>query len=307
MWLGLVPEVVHTEGELAGMITHRLYLYTPNDDDFLSACFGDDSMNLVISSTSTPSWFQHEIHPSALATDINPLLFDFFPNLVYDSWLTIGQENCYPHPDSTCINLIAWPPEELDAFNQGEDLVINSPAGAAWFAVNSTSNNQAISGSDRRVLVAQLTTSGEISGQLGIQLFLHGEGSDELRQLLPILWACNDPEALNYEPLSHSTDGCQYPVVDRVPDVVESLDIQMHPNPANSTVTLRLPDVWSSNWQGANVRALSWDGRVQATWILNSSNQTLDLSDLASGSYVLSVVQNGHAIHGLTGTLVVVH
>ena len=96
-------------------------------------------------------------------------------------------------------------------------------------------------------------------------------------------------------------------MVDRVPDVVESLDIQMHPNPANSTVTLRLSDVWSSNWQGANVRALSWDGRVQATWILNSSNQTLDLSDLASGSYVLSVVQHGHAIHGLTGTLVVVH
>ena len=304
MWLGLVPEVVHTEGELAGMTTHRLYLYTPNDDDFLSACFGDDSINLVVSSTSTPSWFQHEIPTTAFATDINPLLYDPYPNLVFDSWLSIGAEDNTANISLLSIGI----GDELAAFEQGGDMVINSSFGGAWFATNSENQNpEAISGPDRRVLVAQLTTSGEISGQLGIQLFLHGEGSDELRQLLPILWACNDPEALNYEPLSHSTDGCQYPVVDRVPDVVESLDIQMHPNPANSTVTLRLPDVWSSNWQGANVCALSWDGRVQATWILNSSNQTLDLSDLASGSYVLSVVQNGHAIHGLTGTLVVVH
>ena len=41
-WLGLVPEVVHTEGGLAGMTTYRLYLYTPNETDFLVSCSGDD-------------------------------------------------------------------------------------------------------------------------------------------------------------------------------------------------------------------------------------------------------------------------
>ena len=35
-WLGLVPEVEHTEGELQGMTTYRLYLYTPSADDFFS-------------------------------------------------------------------------------------------------------------------------------------------------------------------------------------------------------------------------------------------------------------------------------
>ena len=47
-WLGLVPEVVHTEGELAGMTTYRLYLYTLNETDFLVSCSGDDENNLVL-------------------------------------------------------------------------------------------------------------------------------------------------------------------------------------------------------------------------------------------------------------------
>ena len=41
-WLGLVPVVEHTEGELAGMTTYRLYLYMQNEDDFLVSCSGDD-------------------------------------------------------------------------------------------------------------------------------------------------------------------------------------------------------------------------------------------------------------------------
>ena len=53
-WLGLVPEVVHTEGELAGMTTYRLYLYTPNETDFLVSCSGDDENPLMLASTSEP-------------------------------------------------------------------------------------------------------------------------------------------------------------------------------------------------------------------------------------------------------------
>ena len=41
-WLGLVAETEHTEGDLAGMTTYRLYVYTQNADDFVVSCSGDD-------------------------------------------------------------------------------------------------------------------------------------------------------------------------------------------------------------------------------------------------------------------------
>ena len=58
-WLGLVPEVEHTEGELAGKTTYRLYLYTLGDNDFLVSCSGDDQNPMYLNSTSEPAWFQH--------------------------------------------------------------------------------------------------------------------------------------------------------------------------------------------------------------------------------------------------------
>lgn len=89
-WLGLVPVVEHTEGELAGMTTYRLYLYMQNEDDFLVSCSGDDMNPMELASTSTPAWFQHEVATTAFATDVNPVFFPTFPEFAYDSWLTIG-------------------------------------------------------------------------------------------------------------------------------------------------------------------------------------------------------------------------
>ena len=71
-WLGLVAETEHTEGELAGMTTYRLYVYTQNADDFVVSCSGDDENPLYLTSTSEPAWFQHELATTALATDVNP-------------------------------------------------------------------------------------------------------------------------------------------------------------------------------------------------------------------------------------------
>ena len=73
-WLGLVPVVEHTEGELAGMTTYRLYLYMQNEDDFLVSCSGDDMNPMELASTSTPAWFQHEVATTAFATDVRPML-----------------------------------------------------------------------------------------------------------------------------------------------------------------------------------------------------------------------------------------
>ena len=70
-WLGLEPVVEHNEGELSGMTTYRLYLYTPNETDFLVSCSGDEDNPLSVSSTSDPAWFQHQAATTAFTTFIN--------------------------------------------------------------------------------------------------------------------------------------------------------------------------------------------------------------------------------------------
>ena len=54
-WLSVETYAVHTEGDLAGMSTYRLYLNTFNADDYLSSCTGDADHPLIMTSSSG-SW-----------------------------------------------------------------------------------------------------------------------------------------------------------------------------------------------------------------------------------------------------------
>ena len=77
----------HTNGELAGMTTYRMYIATPHTDDYLSAVFGDDESPLSISSST--SFYQH-MFGSVLGSEMIPFIYPTFPELQYDSWVTIG-------------------------------------------------------------------------------------------------------------------------------------------------------------------------------------------------------------------------
>ena len=302
-WLGLVAEVEHTEGDLAGMTTYRLYLYTPNTDDFVVSCSGDDENPWLLSSTSQPAWFQHELATTALATDINPAFFPTFPEFAYDSWLTIGAED-----NTAATDVIDLADPEYDAFaifEAGENVAVNTPVGNAWFVLPVPANVEAISGEDMRVLVAQLTTSGEISGQIQCQVFLNGSNQDEFREVLPILTACNDPEALNYEPLSYSADGCEYSEVDRVLDLVTTHELEAFPSPATTVATITFPAHLGARLAGAELRATGLDGRLVGSWPIQSSVERIDVSGLAAGQYVLTVAGFEDATIRFQGDLVV--
>ena len=56
-----------------------------------------------------------------------------------------------------------------DAFEAGSNIVVNDGLGSGWytepFAANGTAD------ADGRILIAQLTTDGDISGQFRAQLF----------------------------------------------------------------------------------------------------------------------------------------
>jgi hypothetical protein len=51
-WLSVETYAVHTEGDLAGISTYRLYLNTVNANDYLVSCSGDANRPLIMTSSS---------------------------------------------------------------------------------------------------------------------------------------------------------------------------------------------------------------------------------------------------------------
>jgi hypothetical protein len=86
-WAGIEEVVSHTEGDLDGLTTYRVYLHCLNTEDYLSSISGDDDHIFELNTTTT--WYQDDAG-SALGWMMNPVFFAFFPSLAYDSWLTIG-------------------------------------------------------------------------------------------------------------------------------------------------------------------------------------------------------------------------
>ena len=69
-WLRCMPSI--QKGFWQGLTTYRMYITTPNDNDVISAVYGDDEAPLEIATTT--SFYQHEFG-SALGSNINPLLY----------------------------------------------------------------------------------------------------------------------------------------------------------------------------------------------------------------------------------------
>ena len=175
----LEPTAVHTTGDLAGLTTYRLYIHLSEPDHFLSAISTviDDSLDpdenpgqtTTIRIATTTSFYQDPIG-SATSSGISSSLFDYFPNLIYDSYVTIGHA---PEEGAAqaVINTIASPSQNWVAnFESGQDLVMDDIIGGLWYIYNN-GNDQGVPDVDGKVLIAQLTTDGDISAELSGQYF----------------------------------------------------------------------------------------------------------------------------------------
>ena len=211
----------HAVGGIAGMTTYRLYVTTPGPTDFVSAVAGDE-LNPSYLRTST-SFYQDE-NGGLTAGAINPLLFDFFPSSAYDSWLTIGIDQAPAAGDDSVqdVTLASAAGDTWAAdFEAGGNLELNSFFGGSWFTTNLVSNG--VAGDDNRVLIAQLTTDGTLTGQLYVQVFPNGVGADAEYLTLSFgapSCGCTDDSlafdgvsyaACNYNPSATYDDGsCTY-------------------------------------------------------------------------------------------------
>ena len=128
----------------------------------------------------------------------------YFPELEYDSWLTIGaapgdynalaQQNMYLH---------------LPSFNAGEDMIIDTEAGAQIFLNPGASETQGVPDADGRLLVGQFTTNGVMFLRYNIQFELGGqlEQYEDVELTFPLIaGGCTDEMASNYDPSANFDD-----------------------------------------------------------------------------------------------------
>jgi hypothetical protein len=141
-----------------GTWTARIFANFDAETDELDAVFGDADNSLLI--TSGGNFYQNPFG-GATSADINPALYDAFPSLVNDSWVTIGLED---NVGNAMMNIgIDW----SDFEDNGGDI---STDNGTWFAT--PDDPQVLAGADLRVMVGQFTMYGlatHVSGVLNIQ------------------------------------------------------------------------------------------------------------------------------------------
>ena len=213
-------------GELG--TTYRFYVNAEDPTDKISAVFGNDSLGLLI---QTPEGIYNDAFNSSWnASGVNSGLFGFFPNLEYDSYATIGLDGpslgVPGAEDPSLVQDATLSPSVSDYFlTGGTELNVSTLTGASWYVLNTAANALP---TDGRWLIAQITTTGSISGTLNYQIFPLGDGDVDIRKSVDFdgegefpqsgtvtVCGCMDQTACNYNPEANNEDGsCVYGEID---------------------------------------------------------------------------------------------
>ena len=144
-------EIDEVENGMAGLTTYRIYAAIDAGGE-VDAVYGDDVSALSIQSTH--GHFQHAFGDH---TTPDAGLWVFFPSLEFDSFVTIG----LLHDDGDQMMHIGIDWDDFE--DNGGDIWTDN---GTWFATPNEPQVQEVNG---RVLIAQLTTEGDVSGCLSLQ------------------------------------------------------------------------------------------------------------------------------------------
>ena len=206
--------------DLTGYSCSRLYVSMNNEDDFMSSVSGDLTNPTYVNTTTE---FYNATLGAATPNGINSILFAVYPDLPYDSWVTVGIESV-PNAllgEANVSTVQSTDNPWVTNFDPGNgtpgaSIAIDDLIGGAWYALNGDANG--IAGEDLRVLIGQFTTNGDISGQIYCQVFINGDGMTEFRDTFYFgaggpAPGCTDDAACNYDELATEDDGsCEFPV-----------------------------------------------------------------------------------------------
>ena len=184
--------------------TYRVYATFDSPTDELVAVYALDTVPMTVGVTTS---FYQDAVGSSLAQTINPLFFDAFPSLAYDSWFTIGSENSTGTTQAQQVGMDDY----FATFEAGGGFVIDTFIGGSWFVIPGASLD-ATAGEDNRVLVGQFTTDGVVNLTLNFQWddetseTFNADGVSIVFPEVPTP-GCTSATADNYNPLANEDDG----------------------------------------------------------------------------------------------------
>ncbi len=200
-YTGLTFEQVASNEPEAGMRTFRVYANFTNPNDQLTAVFAQQGNPMSI--TTTSSFYQNSLG-GAFANQINPFVFDVDPDAAYDSWFTIGGEDSNVNLSTIGLD------DAAEAFEAGGSFEVDNDLGGSWFVLPDT-EPLAFPDVDGRVLIAQLTTSGQVNLEVNLQYRAQdGSNPQALAQSLvfpDINFGCTNEEACNFDEEAEDDDG----------------------------------------------------------------------------------------------------
>ena len=122
--------------------------------------------------------------------------------------------------------------EAFNDFENGDGFLIDDPFGASWFTTfpcadpmpdlaTCADGKIGFAGTDLKVLLAQITTDGDLSGILNVQVFPNGIQADEqlasgfnFSSIDGAVFGCTDANATNYLPSATVDDeSCLFPCI----------------------------------------------------------------------------------------------
>ena len=210
----------------AGGTVYRLYVNAQDATDKISAVFGNDQAHLII---NTPAGiFNSPANTNWSAAGLNPAFAAFFPDQVDDSYATINLDGpastsgIAGAADPSIVEDAALSPTISGYFTAGgTSLDVNTLTGGSWYVLNTAGN--ALPDANNRWLIAQITTTGSISGQINYQVFPLGVGADQVQVSMPfdgagtfgggsdVVCGCTEESACNYNADATNDDGsCTY-------------------------------------------------------------------------------------------------
>ncbi len=202
---------VLADADLTGFSTYRLFVTTSDPTDQISAVYGNSASPSSLQTTG--NFFQSSPLGSYTPAGILSDVWDFYPSNEFDSYVTIGidappsSENNEGTVQTAESSANPWLPVfEPEDDGYGSSFQLDDLVGGMWFVLSNYSNG--IAGPEQRVQIAQLTTDGELSGNLHVQVFLGGNNEDAVNLNLTIPeFGCTDVTACNFDAEATTDDG----------------------------------------------------------------------------------------------------
>ena len=177
------PYALLVETEAAhqpGLTKYLVSLILP-EGDRVSSIYGTNIHPLEVQAPA--GVFNSPFNAGWSASGMNPNFFKLMPEIQDDSYATIGLRTgarisgIIGAEDPTMVQDAGAPWAEFFTEDGTQRLLVNTHTGGAYFVLRTAANGAPVHG---EVLLMQVSTAGQFSGALNIQVFPESEGYDQV-------------------------------------------------------------------------------------------------------------------------------